>query len=294
MFTCDGSTFAPYVPNNAHGLKNLRPDLFYYNVETPRIFVTKYPGILSPNYEDDGLDLKFGKPRQVERSTAVHGSMPVFTGDSFYGKHFNYTEDQLQTFTGSGAATLVHNAIDMIDHQYYPYITAVTISYIPGVTLRAELFPNLTHVDLRGCQLKEFPKFIIKMRHPQIINLSNNLDITEIPYQWHQITPSIRALDIRGTGIKCLWTRIVPAKCQWLVDEALVLRWTGRDSETYFIPMHHLKEIFARCARPVVAAATAILAIPKRRIVKNFHRDIATLIARMIMETRGRAVWAEM
>jgi hypothetical protein len=281
-FSIDDKIYTPFVYDHRFqedSIVNKHPELFYHGGPNDQL-TTEHPGIVIISCKYNGLMM-----RVQSSSDSWEAIMPTFVDGGFYGSCCNREID----------SDMVPRVFAGVRKDYPQYIREIKLTGIPVIRfpIANELYTRLYEVTLNCCSLREVPHEICGIKSLKRLFLLDNPELCEIP---PQLLPQLHVLAISGTNVRTIWSPRVSDNHNWRFGSSLcgISPKFTLDNISLTVPIDALREIFARCAQPVVSAATAILAIPKRRIVKNFHRDIATLIARMIMETRGRAVWGDL
>jgi hypothetical protein len=279
-FSIDDKIYTPFVYDHRFRedpIVNKHPELFYHEGSNDQLS-TEHPGIV--------FAMGYGLMIRIQSSSdSREAIMPTFVDGGVYGSRCNREID----------SDIVPRVFAGLRKDYPPHIRIIVLTGIPVIRfpIANELYTQLVEIHLNSCSLREVPHEICGIKSLKRLFLLDNPELCEIP---PQLLPQLHVLAISGTNVRTIWSPRVSDNHTWRFGSSLcgISPKFTLDSISQTVPIDALREIFTRCAQPVVAAATAILAIQKRKVIENFHRDVATLIARMILETRGRAVWGDL
>jgi hypothetical protein len=282
----DATIRNPYVRKNPH---------LFYSGENG-VVVTAYPGVTQTSYGDNGIGI-CGLAILMSGNTKYSYIYPTFNEDGdLYGSINKNAKCVCDEHTLTRACNehtherkLVERALSKISDEYRREVVSMNISHLQLQFTQDLGFANLTEVVFNWCDLVEMPP-LASLRNLRKVSLAGNPRLTELPYDFlkHRVG-ELTLLNLFDTGIQCIWGRI-PAKLTlerwyWFLPDRL-----NKLVADSAVPDYR-RELCSRMAEPVVRAAAAVLSVQKSGAVKGFHRDIARMIAGMILETKGRAVW---
>lgn len=208
----------------------------------------------------------------------THGvRFPEISGDDVYG---------IETPGGRNKdhdRGLVLTAFAKIREGYCKYMKSMIIKGVKLGVFGEIRFKNLTELRLTGCELTR-AEFLTDLNLLKKLYLRHNNQLTELPYDFlDRRIGKLKVLDLVGTSVMCVWGRPSQHPAEW----TLASDHKPKDMNALSARV----EICRRAGEPAIRAAAAIVLVGK--ITKKFSRDIARMIAGMIMRTRGRAVWRE-
>lgn len=263
-----------------------KPHLFYLG-NWAGLIVSAHPGIVQVFYQYGGIA---GFCISVCGNTSAK-SFPAISGDDLYGTDSLYRERDVR-----GDQDLLHRTLAKIRGEYHEYITRVTINQMMINSIPKLEFVNLTNLNFNDCDLTQMPP-LTHLPNICYLSLARNKRLVELPYDFLKYRiGQLNFLNIHDTGIQCIWgrTSMIVLKSRDLVADhrvwLLPKQIEDATMKQCFNP-EHLNVLCAQMAEPAVRAAAAVMLVQSRGVLKNFHRDIARLIAEMILETRGRALW---
>lgn len=237
---------------------------------------TAHPGFVKPiiGVDDHILGYKID-------FHGLHGLIPEVNGGDVYGIETSPDRDR------DLDRGLLSAALSAIMDCYCKNMIHFVVASIKLGSFNTNRFKNLTVLSLSTCALTQFPPFIVSLESLVVLTLSDNPQLEELPYDFLNLRLwQLHTLNLYGTGVKCIWTRVRK-------DPRGYKSWTLPDDlpRIEMSDLSAMKKLCVEMGEPAVRAATAIMVVQRRGIIKNFHRDVARLIAGMIMRTRGRAEW---
>jgi hypothetical protein len=296
------------------------PQLFYTSFDGT--ILSRHPNIVGEGYHGEHvLTIQLGINFQSAEESDENGQdwegeeiiLPKFTDDGkLYGLRWKFYNKK--NFLDHIAANPVdmNHMLSAINQDYLKIVEALHICYIPikEIQLTSATFPNLSDVSLINCGLTHFPNALSNL-NLSYLHLRYNRDLVEIPYHFLKFRAiHLFWFDLMYTGVKCLW---LPGSV-WSHNRFDKDVWNGSSPMRQLVRIEEkqyedanweidtecgtwkglLEVIYKKSAAPVIRAAAAILGIHRRRVIPNFQKDIARLIARMILTTKGSAVWSEL
>jgi len=322
-FLYKGRRYSPLttIPNpNSRDIWERIPHLFYSCGEGK--LKTIHPGILTPYWKNfSQLSIHIGSKQReqlhyVDDDTKdVIVRHPEYASGHLYGQKWTFqTKDALIRAPPQDQPD-VERALSAIRPEYLQHIEKLEICYTPinKIPLNGSLCPSLCKVTLMGCGIKEFPYDLQNLNLSQL-NLSYNPELTEIPGNYMRNNGlRLEVFDLRETGIKCLY---LPANhnCDGIhIHDSPMLSLVKFEKKLYSrfdwdieenemesdlevgVNAGVLRTISKKSSTPVIAAAKTIMGLLHRRcgnsMLSTLSPDVARMIARMVLQTKGRAVW---
>jgi hypothetical protein len=284
-FTLEGVTYIPYVKSGrppqeelvSSDLPTLLPHLFYTDAQQKYSIISAHPKILTltPIYNGAWvlLGLRLDARGYTGPLVCALAPYPVICGDSFYGTY---------ELPPPIPDNVVEHIFTKIIPAYKQYVRAVLLECLPvrEIPLGSD-YVNLRHITLMNCGLTQLPHAIANVVGLTELVLRFNSQLLQLPYHFLRYgTHKLRILDLRDTGVRCLWAGMVPADALWHLPESIQINMPWN---YYTHAPQYLRDLFLRTSRPVMRAATAILAVQKHL---PLHRDTARIIAQFIIQTR--------
>lgn len=292
------------------------PHLFYISDEG--FIKTRYPNLVDTTNDEESFSINImGKKSDKyykwnDTDTNVEVIFPLFTDSGIpYCSLRSFPTMKAMRDYNRQCPPDIDRILRVIDPGYLRYLYNLEICYTPinNIPLNRDICPYLEEVVLVDCNLTEFPQTLARL-NLTVLDLSHNPQLKEIPYNYLKFsTPQLAEIKLRRTGIKCLW---LP---QWTInnvdvhtkksamrglinlEEKLYRKWWEDydcdDCDTG-TAINLIELISAKSAAPVINAAVAIMGIYRfrRGIIPALSKDIAVMISRMVLETKGCAKWS--
>lgn len=272
-----------YLYANAH---------LFYRILDGGVIVTSYPGIVQLAYDK----VKFCGFKIIMSGCSKYSYIyPTINEDGdLYGSRNDYADDRvLSDYECEQERALVVRTLDKISGEYRQKVIAMNISHMRMPFLQDLGFANLVEAMFENCNLVEIPP-LTNLRSLRRVSFAHNPSLIELPYDFlkHRVG-KLMFLNLINTGVQCIWGRLPgqisekEEKFMWFMPDQIVSAMVLDSGNKLEI----MRTLCTQMAEPAVRAAAAVLLVQSRGVVKGFHRDVARLIAAMILETRGRARW---